>query len=111
MKIVVPRAEREISDNYPNADIGHVSSDINRCFIGGGQKEAVAPARPVRFRIGDPHLCRSVKNQAPMHWNSAASAMASAVIYLLLETAKANSLALYRWLRRVLRDLPAGNRR
>ena len=36
-----------------------------------------------------------------------AAANASAVIYSLLETAKANGLEPYPWLRRVLRDLPA----
>ncbi|WP_166874188.1 hypothetical protein [Massilia mucilaginosa] len=40
MKIFVSRAEAEISDDYPTAvDIAHVSSDINRCFIGGGQRK------------------------------------------------------------------------
>jgi len=32
---------------------------------------------------------------------------ASAVIYFLVQTAKANGLEPYTWLRRVLRDLPA----
>lgn len=36
-----------------------------------------------------------------------ASASASAIIYSVLETAKANGLEPYTWLRRVLRDLPA----
>ncbi len=35
-----------------------------------------------------------------------AGAHASAVIYSLVETAKANGLEPYTWLRRVLRDLP-----
>ena len=36
-----------------------------------------------------------------------AGANASAVIYSVLETAKANGVEPYTWLRRVLRDLPA----
>jgi hypothetical protein len=36
-----------------------------------------------------------------------AGAHASAVIYSLVQTAKANGLEPYTWLRRVLRDLPA----
>ena len=36
-----------------------------------------------------------------------AGAHASAVIYSLVQTAKANGLEPYAWLRRVLRDLPA----
>ena len=36
-----------------------------------------------------------------------AGAHASAVIYSLVQTAKANALEPYAWLRRVLRDLPA----
>jgi len=36
-----------------------------------------------------------------------AGAHASAVIYSVLETAKANGLEPYTWLRRILRDLPA----
>ena len=36
-----------------------------------------------------------------------AGARASAVIYSLVQTAKANGLEPYTWLRRVLRDLPA----
>ena len=36
-----------------------------------------------------------------------AGANASAVIYSVLETAKANGIEPYTWLRRVLRDLPA----
>ena len=36
-----------------------------------------------------------------------AGAKASAVIYSLVETAKANGLEPYTWLRQVLRDLPA----
>jgi transposase len=36
-----------------------------------------------------------------------AGANASAVIYSVLETARANGLEPYSWLRRVLRDLPA----
>ncbi|NHZ91795.1 hypothetical protein F2P45_22715, partial [Massilia sp. CCM 8733] len=39
--------------------------------------------------------------------DTVAGANASAVIYSLLETAKANGLEPYTWLRRVLRDLPA----
>jgi len=38
-----------------------------------------------------------------------AGAHASAVIYSLVQTAKANGLEPYAWLRRVLRDLPAAN--
>ena len=34
-------------------------------------------------------------------------ANASAIIYSLLQTAKANGLEPYTWLRRVMRDLPA----
>ena len=36
-----------------------------------------------------------------------AGSHASAVIYSLVQTAKANGLEPYTWLRRVLRDLPA----
>ncbi|MBH1958432.1 MAG: transposase domain-containing protein [Burkholderiales bacterium] len=36
-----------------------------------------------------------------------AGAHASAVIYALVQTAKANGLEPYAWLRQVLRDLPA----
>ena len=39
--------------------------------------------------------------------DTVAGANASAVIYSVLETAKANGVEPYRWLRRVLRDLPA----
>ena len=38
-----------------------------------------------------------------------AGAHASAVIYSLVQTAKANGLEPYAWLRRVLCDLPAAN--
>lgn len=38
-----------------------------------------------------------------------AGAHASAVIYSLVQTAKANGLEPYTWLRRVLRNLPAAN--
>ena len=38
-----------------------------------------------------------------------AGAHASAVIYALVQTANANGLEPYAWLRRVLRDLPAAN--
>ncbi|OLP05434.1 hypothetical protein BLL52_3563 [Rhodoferax antarcticus ANT.BR] len=41
--------------------------------------------------------------------DTSASAHASAVIYALVRTAKANGLEPYAWLRRVLRDLPAAN--
>ncbi len=41
-----------------------------------------------------------------MFSDTVAGANASAVIYSLLETAKANGLEPYTWLRRVLRDLP-----
>ena len=36
-----------------------------------------------------------------------AGANASAIIYSMIETAKANGLDPYAWLRRVMRDLPA----
>ena len=36
-----------------------------------------------------------------------AGANSSAIIYSLVETAKANGLEPYAWLRRILRDLPA----
>ena len=39
--------------------------------------------------------------------DTVAGANASAVIYSVLETAKANGVEPYTWLRRVLRDLPA----
>ena len=38
-----------------------------------------------------------------------AGAHASAVIYSLVQTAKANGLEPYTWLRQVMRDLPAAN--
>jgi hypothetical protein len=38
--------------------------------------------------------------------DTAAGARSSAVIYSLVQTAKANGLEPYTWLRRVLRDLP-----
>lgn len=38
--------------------------------------------------------------------DTSAGAHASAVIYSLVQTAKANGLEPYTWLRRVLRDLP-----
>lgn len=42
-----------------------------------------------------------------MFSDTAAGANASAIIYSLVETAKANGLEPYTWLRRVMRDLPA----
>ena len=42
-----------------------------------------------------------------MFSDTPAGANSSAVIYSLVETAKANGLEPYTWLRRVLRDLPA----
>jgi hypothetical protein len=39
--------------------------------------------------------------------DTVAGAKASAVIYSLIETAKANGLEPYHWLRQVLRELPA----
>ena len=44
-----------------------------------------------------------------MFSDTPAGAHASAVIYSLVQTAKANGLEPYAWLRRVLRDLPAAN--
>jgi transposase len=42
-----------------------------------------------------------------MFSDTTAGANASAIIYSLVETAKANGLEPYTWLRRVMRDLPA----
>ena len=42
-----------------------------------------------------------------MFSDTPAGANASAIIYSLLETAKANGLDPYVWLRRVMRELPA----
>lgn len=44
-----------------------------------------------------------------MYVDTPAGAHASAVIYSLVETCKANGLEPYTWLRRVLRLLPAAN--
>ena len=48
-----------------------------------------------------------VGRKAWLFSDTAAGAQASAVIYSLVQTAKANGLEPYLWLRRVLRDLPA----
>ena len=42
-----------------------------------------------------------------MFCDTPAGAHASAVIYSLIETARANGLEPYTWLRRVMRELPA----
>ncbi|GGE91624.1 hypothetical protein GCM10008020_40800 [Massilia psychrophila] len=48
-----------------------------------------------------------VGRKAWLFSDTVAGANASAVIYSVLETAKANGVEPYTWLRRVLRDLPA----
>ena len=48
-----------------------------------------------------------VGRRAWLFSDTPAGANASAAIYSLVETAKANGLDPYAWLRRVLRDLPA----
>ena len=50
-----------------------------------------------------------VGRKAWLFSDTVAGANASAVIYSVLETAKANGVEPYTWLRRVLRDLPAAN--
>ena len=66
---------------------GDLPIDNNRC------ENAIRP-----FVIG---------RKAWLFSDTPAGAHASAVIYSLVQTAKANGLELYTWLRRVLRDLPA----
>lgn len=66
---------------------GDLPIDNNRC------ENAIRP-----FVIG---------RKAWMFSDTPADANSSAVIYSLVETAKANGLEPYTWLRRVLRDLPA----
>jgi len=66
---------------------GDLPIDNNRC------ENAIRP-----FVIG---------RKAWMFSDTPAGANSSAVIYSLVETAKANGLEPYTWLRRVLRDLPA----
>lgn len=46
------------------------------------------------------------KRKAWLFSDTVAGANASAIIYSVLETAKANGVEPYTWLRRVLRDLP-----
>ena len=48
-----------------------------------------------------------VGRKAWLFSDTVAGANASAVIYSVLETARANGVEPYTWLRRVLRDLPA----
>jgi len=66
---------------------GDLPIDNNRC------ENAIRP-----FMIG---------RKAWLFSDTPAGAHASAVIYSLVQTAKANGLEPYSWLRRVLRDLPA----
>lgn len=66
---------------------GDLPIDNNRC------ENAIRP-----FVVG---------RKAWLFSDTPAGAHASAVIYSLVQTAKANGLELYTWLRRVLRDLPA----
>jgi transposase len=66
---------------------GDLPIDNNRC------ENAIRP-----FVIG---------RKAWLFSDTAAGARSSAVIYSLVQTAKANGLEPYTWLRRVLRDLPA----
>jgi len=66
---------------------GDLPIDNNRC------ENAIRP-----FVIG---------RKAWMFSDTTAGANASAIIYSLVETAKANGLEPYTWLRRVMRDLPA----
>jgi transposase len=68
---------------------GDLPIDNNRC------ENAIRP-----FVIG---------RKAWLFSDTPAGAHASAVIYSLVQTAKANGLEPYTWLRRVLRDLPAAN--
>ena len=69
------------------AQRGDLPIDNNRC------ENAIRP-----FVIG---------RKAWLFSDTPAGAHASAVIYSLVQTAKANGLEPYAWLRRVLRDLPA----
>jgi hypothetical protein len=66
---------------------GDLPIDNNRC------ENAIRP-----FVVG---------RRAWLFSDTPAGANASAIIYSLVETAKANGLEPYTWLRRVLRDLPA----
>jgi len=66
---------------------GDLPIDNNRC------ENAIRP-----FVVG---------RKAWLFSDTPAGAHASAVIYSLVQTAKANGLEPYTWLRRVLRDLPA----
>lgn len=68
---------------------GDLPIDNNRC------ENAIRP-----FVIG---------RKAWLFSDTPAGAHASAVIYSLVQTAKANGVEPYAWLRRVLRDLPAAN--
>jgi transposase len=68
---------------------GDLPIDNNRC------ENAIRP-----FVVG---------RKAWLFSDTPAGAYASAVIYSLVQTAKANGLEPYTWLRRVLRDLPAAN--
>ena len=68
---------------------GDLPIDNNRC------ENAIRP-----FVIG---------RKAWLFSDTPAGAHASAVIYSLVQTAKANGLEPYTWLRRVMRDLPAAN--
>jgi transposase len=68
---------------------GDLPIDNNRC------ENAIRP-----FVVG---------RKAWLFSDTPAGAHASAVIYSLVQTAKANGLEPYTWLRRVLRDLPAAN--
>ena len=72
-----------------------------------------AARRPARAEPVNSQFLRlwtSIHNKkAWLFSDTVADANASAVTYSLLETAKANELEPYTWLRRVLRDLPAAN--
>ena len=70
---------------YPER--GDLPIDNNRC------ENAIRP-----FVLG---------RKAWLFSDTVAGAKASAVIYSLIETAKANGLEPYHWLRQVLRELPA----
>ena len=68
------------------------------------------PINPLHF---DNNRCENairpfvVGRKAWLFSDTPAGAHASAVIYSLLQTAKANGIEPYLWLRRVLRELPA----
>ena len=64
------------------------------------------PNRDVRFSLRAPHPF-VIGRKAWLFSDTPAGAHASAIIYSLLQTAKANGQEPYIWLRRVLRDLPA----